>query len=135
MHRGDARPPRNATWGLLWQLYLLPMQEHVERIFSYIRDNSLLDRKTKQPQANAIQRTLLDLIGSLVRYQLKLEAPWPEVKEMLKEVNIELTDEDLELKPGGEKELLERLSRKMNKSVPEDKTWIESVSFNKGIAG
>jgi hypothetical protein len=73
MHRGDARPPRNATWGLLWQLYLLPMQEHVERIFSYIRDNSLLDRKTKQPQANSIQRTLLDLIGSLVRYQLKLE--------------------------------------------------------------
>jgi hypothetical protein len=68
-------------------------------------------------------------------YQLKLEAPWPEVKEMLKEVNMELTDEDLELKPGGEKELLERLSRKMNKSISEVKTWIESVSFNKGIAG
>jgi hypothetical protein len=68
-------------------------------------------------------------------YQLKLEAPWSEVKEMLKEVNIELTDEDLELQPGGEKELLERLSGKMNKSVPEVKAWIESVSFNKGIAG
>jgi hypothetical protein len=68
-------------------------------------------------------------------YQLKLEAPWQEVKEMLKEVNMDLTDEDLELKPGGEKELLERLSRKMNKSVPEVKAWIESVSFNKGIAG
>jgi hypothetical protein len=74
-------------------------------------------------------------IMNMDSYQLKLEAPWPEVKEMLKEVNIELTDEDLELKPGGEKELLERLSRKMNKSVPEVKTWIESVSFNKGIAG
>lgn len=68
-------------------------------------------------------------------YQLKLEAPWPEVKEMLKEVNMELTDEDLELQPGGEKELLERLSGKMNKSVREVKAWIESVSFNKGIAG
>jgi hypothetical protein len=73
MHRGDARPPRSATWGLLWQLYLLPMQEHVERIFNYIRDNSLLDKKNKQPQANAIQRSLLDLIGNLVRYQQKLE--------------------------------------------------------------
>ena len=68
-------------------------------------------------------------------YELKLEAPWAEVKEMLKEVNMELTDEDLELQPGGEKELLERLSGKMNKSVPEVKAWIESVSFNKGIAG
>ncbi|MFN8373445.1 MAG: phosphotransferase [Anaerolineae bacterium] len=73
MHRGDARPPRSATWGLLWQLYLLPMQAHVERVFNYIRDNNLLDKKQKQPQANAIQRTLLDLIGNLVRYQQKLE--------------------------------------------------------------
>jgi hypothetical protein len=48
---------------------------------------------------------------------------------------MELTDEDLDLKPGSEKELLERLSRKMNKTVPEVKSWIESVSFNKGIAG
>jgi len=74
-------------------------------------------------------------IMNMDTYQLKLEAPWPEVKEMLKEVNMELTDEDLELRPGGEKELLERLSVKMNKSVPEVKAWIESVSFNKGIAG
>ena len=74
-------------------------------------------------------------IMNMDNYQLKLEAPWPEVKEMLKEVNMELTDEDLELGPGGEKELLERLSVKMNKSVPEVKAWIESVSFNKGIAG
>jgi len=74
-------------------------------------------------------------IDNMDNYQLKLDAPWEEVKEMLKEVNMELTDEDLELKPGGEKELLERLSRKMNKTVPEVKAWVESVSFNKGIAG
>jgi hypothetical protein len=74
-------------------------------------------------------------IMNMENYQLKLEAPWTEVKEMLKEVNMELTDEDLDLKPGSEKELLERLSRKMNKTVPEVKSWIESVSFNKGIAG
>jgi hypothetical protein len=74
-------------------------------------------------------------IDNMDNYQLKLDAPWEEVKEMLKEVNMDLTDEDLELKPGGEKELLERLSRKMNKTVPEVKAWVESVSFNKGIAG
>jgi hypothetical protein len=68
-------------------------------------------------------------------YTLQLEAPWDEVKEMLKEINHELTDEDLEYAPGQDKELLERLAKKMNKSVPSVKAWIESVSSNKGIAG
>lgn len=72
MHRGDSRQPRLAQWGLLWQLYLLPMQEHVERVFNYIRDNNLIDRK-RLPQANQLQRRLLDMIGNLVRHQLRLE--------------------------------------------------------------
>jgi len=67
-------------------------------------------------------------------YELKLEAPWDEVKDMLQEINIDLTDEDLHYEKGKEKELLERLSRKLNKSIPETKAWIESVSHNKGLA-
>ena len=67
-------------------------------------------------------------------YQLKLEAPWHEVKEMLQEINLSLTDEDLAYKPGNEKELLERISAKLNKPVPEVKAWIESVSHNNGLA-
>ena len=67
-------------------------------------------------------------------YELKLEAPWNEVKEMLQEINLDLTDEDLEYERGGEKELLERLSAKMHKTVPEVKGWIESVSHNRGLA-
>ena len=67
-------------------------------------------------------------------YHLKLEDPWPEVKERLKEVNVELTDEDLDYTPGQEKELLQRLSKKMNKDIPAVKAWIESVSSNKGKA-
>ena len=66
--------------------------------------------------------------------QLKLEAPWEEVKEKLKEVNNSLTDEDLVYEPGQENELLERLAKKMNKDVASVKGWIESVSFTKGIA-
>lgn len=66
--------------------------------------------------------------------QLKLEAPWDQVKEKLKEVNSELSDEDLEYEPGQEDALLERLSKKMNRKVDDVKAWIESVSFNKGIA-
>jgi hypothetical protein len=67
-------------------------------------------------------------------YELKIEAPWEEVKDMLKEINTDLTDEDLYYEKGKEKELLERLSRKTDMSVPEVKGWIESVSHNKGLA-
>jgi hypothetical protein len=67
-------------------------------------------------------------------YQLKLEAPWTEVKEQLKEVHAELTDEDLCYEPGQEKELLDRLSKIMHKDPESVKAWIESVSYNKGKA-
>ncbi|MGN6164769.1 MAG: CsbD family protein [Flavisolibacter sp.] len=66
--------------------------------------------------------------------KLKLEAPWDEVKEMLKEINADITDEDLEYEPGQETLLLERLSVKLHRDVPAVKAWIESVSFNRGIA-
>jgi hypothetical protein len=67
-------------------------------------------------------------------YELKLEAPWNEVKEQLQEINMDLTDEDLRYEKGNERELLERLSRKMHKPVQEIKGWIESVSHNRGLA-
>ena len=66
--------------------------------------------------------------------QLKLSEPWEDVKEKIKESNIELTDEDLQYTPGNEEELLNRLSKKLNRTPDEVKAWIESVSFNKGIA-
>jgi uncharacterized protein YjbJ (UPF0337 family) len=66
--------------------------------------------------------------------QLKLEAPWDEVKEKLKEVNYDLTDEDLAYQPGQEEQLLKRLAKKMNRSSDEIRGWIESVSFTKGKA-
>jgi hypothetical protein len=67
-------------------------------------------------------------------YNLKLESPWSEVKEKLKEINLELTDADLDYEPGKEKQLLEHLAKKMNKDAVDIKGWIESVSFNKGKA-
>lgn len=66
--------------------------------------------------------------------KLKLESPWAEVKEKLKEVNHLLTDEDLEYSPGQEVDLLQRLSKKLDRSTEEIKAWIESVSFNQGKA-
>jgi hypothetical protein len=65
---------------------------------------------------------------------LKLSAPWPEVKERIKEANAELTDEDLNYTPGNEDALLSHLSAKMNRSTEEVKAWIESISANKGKA-
>jgi uncharacterized protein YjbJ (UPF0337 family) len=65
---------------------------------------------------------------------LKLEAPWPEVKELLKEAAITLTDEDLVYSPGKEDELLNRLAKKMGRTEEQVKAWVESVSSNKGKA-
>ena len=65
---------------------------------------------------------------------LKLEAPWAEVKEKLKEIELSITDEDLEYIPGEEAILLDRLSKKLGRPVDKIKIWVESVSANKGKA-
>ena len=62
--------------------------------------------------------------------QLKLQKPWDEVKEDLKETNIELTDEDLDYQPGREDELLDRLEKKLKLSRERVKELIESISYN-----
>ena len=66
---------------------------------------------------------------------LKLESPWQEVKEKIKEIRPELTDEDLEYAPGQEVQLIPRLAEKMKRTPEDIKGWIESVSFTKNKAG
>ena len=66
---------------------------------------------------------------------LKLEQPWEQVKERIKETKVELTDEDLDYTPGNEEAMIQRLSKKISKSPEETKEWIESISSNKGKAG
>jgi len=67
--------------------------------------------------------------------KLNLEAPWEEVRERIKERNINLTDSDLEYEPGKEDELLSRLEKIMNKGRPEVIAYIESISANTDMAG
>lgn len=67
--------------------------------------------------------------------KLKLESPWERVKEMLQEINLDLTDDDLSYEPGMEDQLLERVSKKMGRSKEEARMWIESVSANRDKAG
>lgn len=59
---------------------------------------------------------------------------WAEVKEKIKEANIELADADLNYKPGQEEALLNHLSRKLNRQPHEVRAWIESISANEGKA-
>ncbi len=66
---------------------------------------------------------------------LKLKIPWAEVKEKMKEINIDLSDEDLLYEPGRENELFERLQQKIKGSKDEIRGLIESISGNKGKAG
>ena len=65
---------------------------------------------------------------------LKLESPWEEVKERLKENDSRITDADLEYEPGKEEELLDRLGKIMNKPHNQVIAYIESISSNKGLA-
>ncbi len=67
-------------------------------------------------------------------HELKLQKPWNEVKEDLKETNIELTDEDLDYTPGEEDQLLTRLEKKLHLSKERVKELIESISYNEGKA-
>ena len=81
----------------------------------------------------------LDIVRNFIKNNmetdhLKLQKSWERVKETLKEINVELTDDDLAYQPGQEDELLERLEKKMKKSKADIKALIESVSANKGKA-
>lgn len=71
---------------------------------------------------------------SMKDFKFKLQAPWKDVKEKLKEINIELTDEDLEYSPGQEESLLKRLSEKLRKDPDQIKALIESVAATDHIA-
>ena len=64
-----------------------------------------------------------------------LGAPWEEVKEKLKEINIGLTDEDLVYQRGKEDELIARLRKKIKATPDEIRGLVESISFNEGKAG
>jgi len=63
--------------------------------------------------------------------KLKLQAEWSEVKERLKENNIELTDDDLQYEPGKDNELLERLQEKNEQDQSRNQDLLESISYNK----
>ena len=67
--------------------------------------------------------------------KLRLSSSWEDVREKLKETNINLTDEDLEYEPGKEDDLLERLQHKLNKPKEEIRMLIESLDVNSGKAG
>lgn len=67
--------------------------------------------------------------------KLNLRASWDEVKERLKENDVNLTDDDLQYEPGGEDALLDSLAKKSNKSREEVRKYIESISANEDRAG
>jgi len=66
---------------------------------------------------------------------LRLQAPWPTVKERMKENDSSLTDEDLEYTTGKEEELIQRLQKIMHRSREQVIAYIESISSNEHLAG
>jgi uncharacterized protein YjbJ (UPF0337 family) len=67
--------------------------------------------------------------------EFHLQSPWEKVKERMKENDVHLTDDDLSYRPGEEDQLLERLSKKMNKPKEKIREYIESISSNTERAG
>lgn len=67
--------------------------------------------------------------------KLKLENSWEQVKERLKENNIQLTDEDLHYTPGHDQELIDRLAKILGKDPRSVKEYVESISANEDKAG
>jgi hypothetical protein len=67
--------------------------------------------------------------------KINSNSSWDELKEKIKEINPGITDSDLILDSDHEEELLECLSKKLNKSKEAVKAWLESVSATKSIAG
>jgi uncharacterized protein YjbJ (UPF0337 family) len=70
-----------------------------------------------------------------MKNELSIGADWEEVKSKIKERNISITDEDLDFQPGQEDALLDKLSKKMNRSKEDTRAFIESIADNKGLAG
>ncbi|MBN8860068.1 MAG: general stress protein CsbD [Sphingobacteriales bacterium] len=66
--------------------------------------------------------------------KLDLRQSWEAVKEQLKENDPSLTDEDLLYEPGHAEQLLEHLSKKLNRTKEEVRILIESISANTGKA-
>jgi uncharacterized protein YjbJ (UPF0337 family) len=70
-----------------------------------------------------------------MKKELTIGHDWEEVKSKIKERNIEITDEDLDFEPGQEDALIDKLSKKMNRSKEDTRAFIESIADNKGLAG
>jgi hypothetical protein len=66
---------------------------------------------------------------------LRLAIPWDNVKERMKENDINLTEKDLEYIQCKEEELIQRLEKKMNRSHDQVIAYIESISSNEDLAG
>lgn len=66
--------------------------------------------------------------------KLKLQRPWNETKEKLKEVNPELGEEDLQYDEAHPEALIQRLAKRMGRDEDHIRTWIESVSANSSKA-
>ncbi|MBZ0295373.1 MAG: aminoglycoside phosphotransferase family protein [Anaerolineae bacterium] len=71
MHGGGEAQPSADRQALLWELYLLPMQEYVGRAFRLVRDHALLSQQ-EQKDAYNLHDELNRLLGALVQQQLRL---------------------------------------------------------------
>jgi len=69
-----------------------------------------------------------------MNYILKLKTSWEDTREKILEIRPDVSNEDLELMPGDEDEMIERLAAKLKKTPEAVIEWIESISSTLSIA-
>lgn len=73
MHRANSYNPVRAPRGILYDLYLLPMQQHVALIFNFLNSEKLLVEDHDRQHANMLQQKLVEQLADLTRYQMQIE--------------------------------------------------------------
>ncbi|NWG15423.1 MAG: hypothetical protein HXY41_02195 [Chloroflexi bacterium] len=72
MHWANQYNPVPAPRGIVYDLYLQPMQQHVALIFNFLtREKLLVEDQTRQ-HANLLQQKLVEQLADLTRHQMRL---------------------------------------------------------------
>jgi len=69
-----------------------------------------------------------------MNHVLKLKTSWEDTREKILEIRPDVRYDDIELMPGEESEMIDKLAAKMKKTPEAIIEWIESISSTLSIA-
>lgn len=73
VHQARMQPAEFAPRGIIYELYLSPMQQNIATIFNYLWQNKLLVTEENQQRATLVHQKLVEELADLTRHQFKLQ--------------------------------------------------------------